>query len=251
MLAGFFDDSGKESNPRGEFVCLAGYVAGDMGWTDFVALWGQLLLKHGIPYLHMKDFVPLQGPYKQLGWSISKRNEVLSDFIAVIKDTNLIGVGVSVHAQAWRTVVPEELARQHGNAMEFCFQRVCRLIVDRMKKVAPRELLGMYFDCDEEFSAARFRLFSWVRQHNETAREYISSITFANPLHWVGLQAADFLAWQTRKEMLQKLGGFDSTAQWKELFALDLGYVPEYIGEAWTKLDIEDKVIKPWREANA
>jgi hypothetical protein len=49
---------------------------------------------------------------------------------------------------------------------------------------------------------------------------------FANSRYYIGLQAARLLAWQTRKEIIQKSGGFDSTAHFKELFALTPGHMP-------------------------
>jgi len=248
VMTGCFDDSGKESEITNRFVCLAGYVAGDLNWTDFAQLWIHSLVKHNISCIHMKDLIPIQGEYKKLGWDVLKRNEVLTDFIDIIKDTDLIGVGVGVDANTWRTL-PKELTREHGNAMEFCLQRVSRLIVDRLSKAAPRDLLSLIFDCDIEFASRRFNIFSWVREHNAVAAQYFASIAFANPLYYVGLQAADFVAWLTRKQLIQQTGGFESTQQFKELFELAPGYVPDYLSELWTAQALEDGVFKPWKEA--
>jgi Protein of unknown function (DUF3800) len=249
VIMGCFDDSGKESNPTNRFVCMAGYVAGDVNWNTLAPLWQNCAFKHGISGLHMKDAIPIEGEYKNLGWDRAKRDEVLSEFIDIIKESNLVGFGIGVDADAWRTL-PEELIKEHGNSMQFCFFRLARKLVDRLIVAAPKDLFTLIFDYDQEYASRRLSVFSWLQAHNSIAQEYFASLAFANSRYFVGLQAADLLAWQTRKELIQKSGGFNSTSQFKELFAMTPGYVPDYVGEEWTKEEIEDKILKPWLDAH-
>jgi len=89
VIAGFFDDSGKESETTNPYVCIAGYAASGRTWNYFNELWAEALFRNDISWIHMKDLMPMQGEYKQLKWDIKKRNEVLSEFTNIIKATAL------------------------------------------------------------------------------------------------------------------------------------------------------------------
>jgi len=103
MIQGFFDDSGKESDPSNRIVCAAGYLAAPTLWSGFEELWRHLLIKHGISWLHMKDFLNSKSSeYSYLNWDWPKKQRVLEDFSGAIKISNLIGFGVSVDAGAWQ-----------------------------------------------------------------------------------------------------------------------------------------------------
>ncbi len=236
MIRCFFDDSGKESDPSNRFVCMAGYLAlGDSYWNIFAQGWNHLLLKHGITWVHMKEMIPLQGEYSGLGWDTTKRDAVLKEFISVIKFSQLIGFGVGLDAEAWRTLVPKDVTKREGDAQVFCLTRILRMIVERMKKSVPRDYAALHFDSDESFVPARFRRFRKVIDRVPDGPQYLGSITFTDPKLYAPLQSADLLAWETRKELMQKTGGFESTDRFKELFRmLPLGDFPDYTSELWT-----------------
>jgi hypothetical protein len=69
MAHAFFDESGKFGDS--DFVCIAGYISHDGGWNNFCDRWGPLLIRHQIPYVHMKEMISLRGPYEKLGWNIA------------------------------------------------------------------------------------------------------------------------------------------------------------------------------------
>lgn len=245
MLIGYFDDSGKESDPSNRLVCMAGYLAVDDYWEQFGPQWYHHLLKHGVSCFHMKELIPRQGEFKDL--TLEKRDELLLDCVKVIKENELIGFGVGVDAEAWR-LLPDALTKSSGNAQEFCFLRIIRLIIERLKRVSPNEKLALIFDCDQEFAARRFKQFSKLRERPEI-REHLASIAFCDPRLYIPLQAADFLAWETRKELIQKALGFDSTERFKELFVNVPGLRLEYAGEQWNETALKERVLQPWEAA--
>ena len=51
----FFDDSGQEGDPTHRFVVMAGYMTWE--WGGFDRAWRSLLLKHGLPYIHMNEMI--------------------------------------------------------------------------------------------------------------------------------------------------------------------------------------------------
>jgi hypothetical protein len=129
VIYAFFDDSGQESDPTHEFVIMAGFFTNN--WEPFDVNWLSLLLKHDLPYIHLKESV---GEAKKKGWDIAKLNSVLTEFSSVIRQSNLVGIGIGVHMPAWREI-PKSLRDRYGDAQIFCCSRVIRRIMDRLETV--------------------------------------------------------------------------------------------------------------------
>lgn len=247
MIRAFFDDSGKESDLDNRIVCIAGYIAGEgMHWDAFSQGWRHQLLRHGISWLHMKDFMLDRGEYKTLRWDWPKKKEVLDDFIAVIKVSQIVGFAVAVDADAWRKI-PKELTRREGDAQQFCFIRLMAMIIERMKRVLPQDIVSMCFDCDKGFTPVRFQRFLQIRDSDPLARQYFQSFSISEPRIFTPLQAADLLAWETRKELLRRLGGYESRPEVAHILKLVPGFPPVYESEFWDEAEIEKHLIKPFK----
>ena len=245
VIMSFFDDSGKESDPDNRIVCIAGYLAaGDARWTMFSQDWSHQLLAHGFSWLHMTDFMADKDEYARLKGDWPKKKAILDQFIEVIRASQLIGFGVAVDTSAWRRV-PKEVTKIEGDAQEFCFLRIMSRIVDRMKLARPDDYVAVHFDCDKTFTPSRFQRFIRARDHDPAADHYLRSFTIAEPKVWFPLQAADLLAWESRKELLRRLGGYESRIEFKEMFEVMSGYFPDYTGEFWDEKEIEEQILKP------
>lgn len=59
ILKGYADDS----RPGDRIWAVGGYIGNDLKWECFDDKWPKLLAKHGVPYLHMKEFGRPNGPY--------------------------------------------------------------------------------------------------------------------------------------------------------------------------------------------
>src|SRR5215469_10265714 len=68
VISCFFDDSGKESDLDNRIVCAAGYMGLDNFWDMFNQAWAHHLMRHGISWLHMKDFMLSRDEYALKGW---------------------------------------------------------------------------------------------------------------------------------------------------------------------------------------
>jgi hypothetical protein len=243
MLRCFFDDSGKESDPTNRIVCIAGYLAIDGLWNMFTEGWSHQLLKNSMSWLHLTDFMA----DKSQDWPTKRA--ILDGFINVIKASQLIGFGVAVDADAWREV-PEGITRTEGNAQQFCFLRIMRMVIERLKAARENDFVTVYFDCDKNFTPSRFQKFLGLRDHAEDAKRYLKAFCIGEPKTFLPLQAADLLAWETRKDLMRRLGGYDSRPEFKFLFESLLNWVPDYQSEMWDRAEIEDKIIKPFKEKN-
>jgi hypothetical protein len=240
MLSGFFDDSGKESDPSNKIVCAAGYIAASPNlWQGFHEMWNNFLLKHGIDELHMKEMMCTKSTVQPFAsWDWPKKKAVLEDFSMAIKVSQIIGFGVAVDADAWRELLKANL-KDADTAQEFCFLRLIRIIVDRLKKSAPKETVSIMFDTDEGFTPSRFKRFLHARKRVPDDGNYLASFGVGEPKIFLPLQAADFLAWETRTELLRKSKGFDCRPELLDLMKVLPGFFPDYTGEYWDREKIQ------------
>jgi hypothetical protein len=186
-----------------------------------------------MPYVHLKEAV---GVAKKNGWDIPKLNSVLTEFAAAIRISNLIGIGVGVHMEAWRAI-PKSMRNLIGDAHIFCCSRMVRRIMDRLETVGlNQEKLTIVFDQDFASAPKRLKLFAQLKQCYEPIRTRIAQVSFADMRTFYPLQAADMLAWETRRELINRSGGRESSTRWNELMtALPSGQIEFAVGEFWTK----------------
>lgn len=238
VIETFLDDSGKESDPSHGFVVLAGYMAGaGWVWERFYQNWRHLLLKHGLEDVHLKW---IWAEAKQRGWELSKLNEVLLEFIGAIKDANLIGLGVAVDANAYRAL-PKERRQKFGDAQQFCCSRIFRRIIDRLRDAGiPDEPISITFDRDWEFARRRLNLIEDLSKWAPGIRENVVQLSFADSRHFYALQAADLLAWHTRRRLADLADGRNRTPRWAELIAvLPYGEMDYAAQEYWSAEKLE------------
>jgi hypothetical protein len=247
ILEGFFDDSGVESDANAPYVCMAGYVADISYWVPFVMQWQDLLQKHDMKTLHMREFIHLRGDIKDRGWDTQKRDAVLAELIHAIKKSRLVGIGVGIDGVTWKSEIARLKKAAGGKGwwpspQEMCFFRIMKLFNLRMERDGQNDAVSVVFDSDPQFSPGRLKLFAKIKERDAGARRRFVAITFGDPWAYIPLQAADLLAWETRKALVQKLGGFDDTPRWKELFTALDGVDLDYESELWDRELIETKL---------
>ena len=91
------------------------------------------------------------------------------------------------------------------------------MVVDRMKLADPHDILNVHFDLDGQFSSTRLNLYEEILQREPEFRSFLRAISFADSRSEQALQAADLLAWETRKSLVQRTGGFNHTPRYQEL----------------------------------
>jgi Protein of unknown function (DUF3800) len=241
----FCDDSGKESDASNPIVVMAGYLFPDMNaLAAFDSMWKGQLLRHGISWLHMKDFMQDQDEYAKFAKDWPRKKALLETFINVIKSCQPIGFGIGVDMNGWRKI-PRSIQRIEGDAQMFCFTRMMRMVVDRMVTAAPRDSVALVFDCDLNFSSARFNRFIAVRQRLIPAAKHLEAFTIAEPKRYLQIQAADLLAWETRKAMERNTKGFPSRPEFDHFFTDIAGIFPEYVGEEWGEEKLQRDFVVP------
>jgi hypothetical protein len=235
MLHLFMDDSGKESQQTNPWVCMAGYLADHQTLLELYGKWSQLLIRHGISEIHMKQLIPMTGQYQKLGWDTATRDSTVGELIKAINESKMSGLGVAVEVDAWSRQKKKHPKLSWGTIQQFCLERILRRTIDQLHAAKVDDTINLVFDTDPEFGSNRFNLFCALMGHDARAARRLSSITFGHPTYYPGLQCADLLVWETRKELMQKRDGYKSTKRWQAMFTKMPEYHLEYIaGERWS-----------------
>jgi hypothetical protein len=244
MIEGFFDDSGKQSDSN--FVCAAGFLADTTYWTKFVIEWQHLLLRWGIAEIHMKDLMASKKAFT--GWDDQKKYKAISEFVDVINSNKLIGVGVGVDAKFWGGM-PRSVTKTLGTAQQFCFTRIIKNIRSFIISSGSHDVFTATFDYDKEFCASRLARFHDILEKDPWARERFVSIGFARAKAYQPLQAADMLAWESKRwqEVIQKGArpSFARSTMFKGPDGIEFA-AAEYWGETEIRqhIDMENGEIK-------
>jgi hypothetical protein len=59
------------------------------------------------------------------------------------------------------------------------------------------------------------------------------------------------LAWESRKDLIRKVGGYESRPEFDFIFQVLPDETMEYESEFWTASEIEEHIVKPWTAAQA
>jgi hypothetical protein len=87
-----------------------------------------------------------------------------------------------------------------------------------------------------------------LRQFDRILGKQVGSICFASARYHYALQAADFLAWVTRRHLADKVSGRVPPRGWGMLLA-DMPYgMLDYRGEHWDKAEIDAQFPKSLSE---
>jgi hypothetical protein len=197
MLRAYIDDSGWGSAPM--FV-LAGWVSRVEFWEKFSDNWQVAL--DSIPrirYFKMYEAHRLEGEFA--GWAANARDDKLEQLLAVIKGHVILGVHCAVPHAAYESIISGRLARQLERSYVLAFYMVMIEMLGFLYLSKWNEPVDFVFDeqgKDGTYAVAAYDVFL------RFAPPYLRHLIGGKPIHRsdsdvLPLQAADLLAWQTRR----------------------------------------------------
>jgi hypothetical protein len=72
----FLDESGHFNST--DYMCMAGFISTDQGWSDLCAGWRLLLRqKYKIPVIHMREIVSEKGKSPAAAWDLDRKVDSL------------------------------------------------------------------------------------------------------------------------------------------------------------------------------
>lgn len=203
ILKAYLDDSGDDIDPQHKACSLFGYLGHVEQWEQFESEWRAALDEYGMPYLHMRDFIGSKQPYERFRHDEPGRVAFLQSLGKVIQRSRLEGVGSVVRLADLRRFCSETGASIDAYALNLYACLVwlgldwpdvgMEIILDKAPKVNRKiELARAYLDTDPHRSGS---------DHAIEVSGLHKTKSFKTVLP---IQAADFIAHETRKDVTTK-----------------------------------------------
>jgi hypothetical protein len=200
MLWTYFDESGKLGDS--DFICLCGYIADEAGWEGFAKDWHHVLTRHGIPFLHTSALFNGSKPYKKTDWPDDRRDAAMLDFASVALKHASGAFGIGVDTKFYKTMPKEDREVLGGKKPElFLFQRILHQVVRAVAQWPQPEEVSLNFDSEDEFSVSSLRDLIWIQNNRPEVKALVRAIAFCNDESFMPIQAADMLAYGTKRYM--------------------------------------------------
>jgi uncharacterized protein DUF3800 len=198
MFEAYFDES---FDGQGDIVwAVAGWVAPESAWQSFNSHWDEMLCKYCIPAFHASDCEGAHRDFK--GWEDNIKNDLRNEALLIIEDAGLNGISAAINFREH----PEKVTNNRDRylyAIQYC-------LIEAFRKVPDGEKLRIVFGKTVNANGHVLALVSLLRhcQYYEAADKISSDPPkpdFARNVF--GLQAADFLAYETYKNARSLLEG--------------------------------------------
>lgn len=200
-LHAYIDDSGKEGVSSTQV--LAGYLATAEAWDEFSARWQEVLDQADLTNFHMVDAWRLSRPYQHLG--ALGRNQLITELLACIKKHAERAFVLSIDLEAYiHWFGRHEFKFQETRPYFFGFHQILKMITSYAYEQKYDCELKIYFD--EQGGEPLSKIIQSVELHRiAAASRGRNNINIPTPRYISDdncppLQAADLLAWLSRRE---------------------------------------------------
>jgi hypothetical protein len=200
LLFGYFDESGTDGQHG--FTVITGFVGPVVEWSRLVEHWDIRLDLDNIDTFHCVECAGRNGEYR--GWDketqCKPHLERLSDII-VQHGVAAINAGFIGNYPALIKTLPAEFVARYPTAYSLCFE----LLVARLRQAAERwtqEPITLIFARQDQFQGLALERWNAARELNLWPE--IAHVGYSEPERIHQLQAADMLAWETRRYIWDK-----------------------------------------------
>jgi hypothetical protein len=195
LISGNFDDS----QSSGDVWTVAGYVGYSNQWDYFDHLWSAALVRHGVPYFHMKEMMQANGVFAKWLPPENHVEEVASffkDLVAAITKSGLYMVASTV----WLMDL-ERFNRETNAGLEpypLAAHTCLALIAEKYGELPVMAIFDRIEKVNSKLAVARSYLDGTFPVPGLC--DHIAATGSPAPAHDVpALQAADLIAWEVRK----------------------------------------------------
>lgn len=214
-IKGYFDESGDDRDPQHSALSVAGYLGPAEGWPVFDAEWRSVLREFDVPYLHMRELQHRRGAFKSWGKGTSGEDDRTASFLgalaAVIGRAKLEAFGAVVVLSDLKRFNAETGADVDAKALGIY---ACALGIRERYKTGVMELVLDRMD-EGRVKVDRARRYAETDLYYPFMRDFpeFRVLPKDDPdgsQNTPALQAADFLAWEVRKNYELKRPWFEN-----------------------------------------
>jgi hypothetical protein len=202
MLRAFIDDSG--SGGDSTYYVLAGYLSTVEEWGCFAAEWREELSKNPpLGYFKSSEAESLKGEFA--GFSAGIRNARIDRLIEIIRNRALHAISVRMKQKDYDEILRSAIPEDWDNPYFYLFTLMV-LALPRSSGIILRmnDRIGVVFDRQSPAKKASpterraAHIYERARAFIPAA-SHLGSVSYRDDKGFVPLQAADLLAWQTRR----------------------------------------------------
>jgi hypothetical protein len=206
------DESGKLRNVNCDYTSFCGFFGMSQEWERFEATWWSLRTKWSVPPIHMAK---IYHPDEDDGWAKKKkewgnnweglRDDMLRDFYSLVFSSNLVCVGAVVDAAHFRQM-PDSAYKQEARDPIFLSEQL--MIVDSIEKADMSSStpypISLVIDDDQEMAMKCYEWLNTIKGIIPKVKERICGICFVSDDTYPGIQAADMMAYEARRLMVER-----------------------------------------------
>jgi hypothetical protein len=213
-LTSYLDDSGSDDGSK--LVTIGGPVMSRIQFKAFSARWARMLSKHRVgALLHMSDFV---GHGKHAGWYPEMKRSLFLDASALIAQHKLYSISIAISQDDFRSELSEKVRENLIGPYAFAFfvAVTTNQTVSEKSKTGPRRisyLVDSGFGHPEQLSIAHQVIVNL--EIGMGGFRHTGALGFDTDDNVPALQAADVIAWASRKRQLAGVlpEGFEPLAE--------------------------------------
>jgi hypothetical protein len=208
----FCDESGKVNNS--DYISFCAFLGNNNEWLQLLEAWKALRIALRVPPIHVSAILH---PTDKNGWLEvknrwgndwpQKSENMLDDFASIIEESKVVSVGAVVDARSFRDMSLPMLKAElpDKDPHYFAFEITVLTSLETVTWGGSEDVLGLQVDDDEEKSILCYQLLRALKSHSAKARQRISGICFVSDALYPGVQAADMLAHEARRIMVEHL----------------------------------------------
>ena len=243
ILYGYFDESGKQADHQ--VISFSGVCAPLSKLEDFDNEWKLHLRRCGLQSLHMKYVTDLDldnGSSMPKGQSADERIEVLKPFADCINKHLELGLMQTWDVKGFQTSLSPEAKKKLGSPTDPYYTAFVRALSEMVDYVQGDDRISLICDDDEQTAWDCFQHYRGARKADPEIRKKTVALTFADDEHFPALQAADMIAFLSRREALRQFYGKPN----------HVGKLLDYLttelssgfGAKWMKMFADESAIK-------
>lgn len=208
----YADDSGKFDAEKCEYTALCGYVAHSSEWQRVQLEWENLRLRWQVPPIHMRriNFPDEDSDWKAVksewgeSWQL-KRGDMLMEFAQLIGRSSLACVGAVVDAKHYRSLSPSPLKEQYPDSVALAFHQLVMRGIEKIETIDDRSPISLVIDDDRDTSLRCHQMLNYLKRVFPKVRERVVGICYVNDKAYPGIQAADMIAYESRRLMVNRV----------------------------------------------
>jgi hypothetical protein len=215
------DESGKLSG-KADITSFCGYVGHISAWAQFADIWRNCRLKWQVPPVHMARIMYPDGKdddWKKVktDWGTSwekKRDLMLKEFADIVRSSDIMCVGAIVDCKHFRHLADTDplFKEAQRDPIHMAFHTFLMRGIEKTNIVDDCSPISIVIDDDPEFAMKVYEQIETLKTTFPHVKKRVHAVSFVDDFSYPGVQAADMIAYEGRKIMVEKMTNPDATS---------------------------------------